>query len=183
MRGKSDLWCSTNIAGMHAWLEGSQTGELCLSCWRLCLELSNCSCTVSPLPWDSLWPFCLWQTPECPMFPSVQMLQHGSLKHGDLGGWWSVAPLECSKSANVKLHKARAVSGDPNLVQVCLLSCTIHAHINPPSFLLVISNLHSHDQVDLFQKETADSLWEKASELIRCYTNTEGSGPKTTLES
>lgn len=188
MREKSDLRCYTNNSGMHALLEGSQavTGQLCLSCWSLCLELNNCSCTVSPLPWDPPVTFLSVTDTLESTAPFCSMLQCGSIKHRPLVGVLKdciSATEECSKCANVKLHKARAGSGGLNLVQVYLLIYTIHAYVNPPNFLLEIHNLQSLNQVGLFQKEIADSLWDKVSELINCHTNTAGSGPKTTLDS
>lgn len=136
MGEKSDLWCCTSIGDRHALLECSQavTGQLCLSCWRIYLELNNCSCTVSRLPWDPPVTFLSVTDTLASTAPFCSVPQCGRLKQTLGGGSWSAASLQGSKCANVKLHKARAGAGEPNLVQVYLLDCTTHAYVNQPNF-------------------------------------------------
>lgn len=131
MREKSDLWDNTNIADMHALLEGSwaATGQLCLSCCRLCLELTSCSCTVPPLPWDTPVTF-LWQTRQLPMFPSVQMLQCfslvGVLRCCIIRVQLSVQMLNCTKPEQGQ--------GSQTWCSLSAHLCHVYAYINPIFF-------------------------------------------------
>lgn len=176
MREKSDLWGNTNIADMHALLEGSwaATGQLCLSCCRLCLELTSCSCTVPPLPWDTPVTF-LWQTRQLPMFPSVQMLQCfslvGVLRCCIIRVQLSVQMLNCTKPEQGQ--------GSQTWCSLSAHLCHVYAYINPIFFLRFITSKASVKWA-CFRRKCL--TWEKASEFIS-FTNTAGSGPITTLES
>lgn len=171
-------------------------------CWHVCpaRRLSGCHRTVTPvllkaLPRDeqlqmhcitlALGPTCDLSFCDrhvgihCSLLFSASVLQ---IEAQRLGGGAEV--LHHYSAASVQmLNCTKPEQGQGSQTWCSFICSSVPFTCKPTQFLLQIHNLESLSQVGFFQKEIADSLWGKASELISCHTNTAGSGPKTTVES